>query len=91
MRSGSAFRGGTQLTFFAGGGARATWLWFNQLSEYRLSGFEIVLQAKHRQHDYFRVGASEADHADATTAGRCGDGDDGIVEIHGEIVIGKDA
>src|SRR5580704_3412532 len=88
MRSGSALRCGIGLSSFAGGGARATWLRFNQLSEYRHSGLEIVLQTKHRQRDCFRVGANEADYADATPTWRGSDGDDGVVEIHGEIVIG---
>jgi hypothetical protein len=59
---------------------------FYDFPEDNPSGFEIMFQAKHRQGDGARFWASEADDTDTTATGRSGDGDDGVVEVHGEIV-----
>jgi hypothetical protein len=70
---------------FAGGGARATG-WFYQFSEDGAAGFEVVFQAENWGCDILCIGAGQADYADAAAAGRGGDSDDGVVEVHGAIV-----
>src|SRR6202040_4206595 len=79
---GSSIHGKT----LAGEGARPTW--FHQLSQYRAPRFEVVFQAQHGQSNAARFRSREPDDADAATTRRGGNGDDGVVEIHREIVSG---
>ena len=46
-----------------------------------MTGFEIVLKAKHWHRDGAGFGAGEADYADASAAGGSCDGDDCVVQI----------
>jgi hypothetical protein len=59
---------------------------FDQLSEGSASGFEIVLQPQHGQRDFLCVRSCETNHPNASASRRRGDGDDGVVKIHEEIV-----
>jgi hypothetical protein len=43
-----------------------------------------MFEAKHRSRNAARFRSSEANNADAAAALRRGDGDDGIVKVHGE-------
>ncbi len=47
-----------------------------------------MLQAQHGSGDAARLWSGEADYANPAAAGRRGDGDDGVVKVHGEIVAG---
>jgi hypothetical protein len=46
-----------------------------------------MFQAEHRRSDGFRFWASETDYAYAAATGRSGYGDDGVVEIHRNILV----
>src|SRR5215469_6483611 len=59
---------------------------FGQLSKNCAAGLQIVLLTEHRLRDFERLGPGEAYDADSSAAGRSGDCDDGIVEVHGAIV-----
>ena len=48
-----------------------------------------MLQAQHGSSDAARLRTGDAHNPDAATARRRGDGDDGVVEVHGEIVAGE--
>ncbi len=50
-----------------------------------------MLQAQHRGSDDARLRASDAHNPDAASARRSGDGNDGVVEVHEEIVAGESA
>jgi hypothetical protein len=54
----------------------------DEFAEDGSAGFEVATKAEHGFGDFLRFGASEADDPDAAAAGRSGDGDDGVVEIH---------
>ena len=43
-------------------------------------------EAQHRRSDGGRFRAGETHHADAAAARGSGDGNDGVVEVHGEII-----
>jgi hypothetical protein len=73
--------------FPAGEGARPTR--FHQLSKDRSPGFKLVLQAQHGRGDGACLRASDAHNPDAASARRSGNGDDCVVEVHGEIVAGE--
>ena len=73
--------------FPAGEGARPTR--FHQFSKHRSPGFKLVLQAQHGRGDGACLRASDAHNPDAASARRSGNGDDGVVEVHGEIVAGE--
>ena len=47
-----------------------------------------MLQAQHGSSDGACLGTRNADYANPATAGRSGDGDDGVVQVHKEIVAG---
>jgi len=47
-----------------------------------------VLQAQHRESDLLSAGAGESDYTDAAASGGSGNGDNGVVEVHGKIVAG---
>ena len=63
--------------------------WFDELSEHGSSRLKIVFQTQHGLSDAARFRSGEADDADPAAAGRRGDGDDGIVKVHGEIVAAE--
>ena len=69
---------------FADRSVRATW--FDQFAENGVTGFEIMLQAKHGCGDVARVRTREANYANSAAACERGDGDDGVVEIHDKIL-----
>jgi hypothetical protein len=71
----------------AGEGARTTW--FDKLSEHRSSGLEIMLQSQHGSDDAERFRSGETDDANPAASGRRGNGDDGVVKVHGEIVAAE--
>ena len=71
----------------AGGGARATRVY--QFAENCAARLQILLEAKQGQGDRLRVRSGEANHTDSTPSGRSGNGDDGVVEVHGKIVAGE--
>jgi carbonic anhydrase len=48
-----------------------------------------VFQPQHWGRDLTRLGSGEADHANPSAPCGCGDGDDGVVEVHGAILAGK--
>src|SRR4029077_5904338 len=60
--------------------------WFDELSKNRPAGFELLLQAQHGNGNAAGLGAGNSHNPDAATTRRRGDGDDGVVEIHREIV-----
>jgi hypothetical protein len=62
---------------------------FYEFPEDSPSRFKIMFQAKHRLGNGARFRASEADDTDSTATWRSGDGDDSVVEVHGEIVAGE--
>ncbi len=63
--------------------------WFDQIPKDRASGLEIVLEAEHGKSNRTRFRAGKADHTDAPASGRGGDGNDGVVKVHGKIVAGR--
>ena len=69
-------------------GESPTATWFDKLSKHRSSWLEIMFQAQHGSSDAARLWSAEADYANPAAAGRRGDGDDGVVKVHGEIVAG---
>ncbi len=71
----------------AGEGARSTW--FHKFCQDRPPGFKLVFQAQHRQGNGARLRTSKADDANPATTRRSGDGDDGVIQIHREIVAGE--
>lgn len=62
---------------------------FHQFSKDRSPGFKLVLQAQHGRGDGACLRASDAHNPDAASARRSGNGDDCVVEVHGEIVAGE--
>ncbi len=52
-----------------------------------LVGFQDALQAEHGLGDSSGICTGETDYAYAAAAGRSGDGDDGVVEIHRNILV----
>jgi hypothetical protein len=69
------------------GGSPATTR-FHQFSQHRAPRLKIMLQAQHGQSNAARFWSSKTDDADAAATRRGGDGDDGVVEVHREIVAG---
>ena len=73
--------------FLAGGPPATTW--FDELSKNCSASFELMFQTQHGSSDGPGLGAGDADHSNAATTRRGGNGDDGVVEIHREIVAGE--
>ena len=63
--------------------------WFHKLSKHRSTGFKFMLQAQHGGGKGSCLGPSDAHNTDAATAGRSRHSDNGVVEVHGEIVAGE--
>jgi hypothetical protein len=63
---------------------------FDQFGEDGAAGFERVLELEHGRGNSARLGAGEANYSDASAAGRSGDGDDGVVEVHRVILAVND-
>ena len=63
----------------------------DQLAEVRAAGFELVImrQPQHGTRDVARLRSGQPHHADASASRRRGNGDDGVVEVHGRIVVGR--
>ena len=53
------------------------------------SRLQIMFEPQHWLCDFRRRGPGDADHANAAAAGRRGDGNDRVVEVHGAIVAVK--
>ena len=70
---------------FAGEGARATR--FDQLAKNCLSGLKVMLEPKHGFGNRVGFWAGKAHNANSPAAGRRGDGDDGVVEIHCQLLL----
>src|SRR5271157_4266402 len=65
--------------------------WLDQLTEVCMSRFEVVSmgQPQHGTSDAARLGAREAHYSNAAATKRSGDGNDGVVEMHGKIVADR--
>ena len=65
---------------FADRSVRATRI--DQFAEDRAAWFEFMPQPQHGCGDRAGFRTGQAHHADAAASGRCGDGNDGVVEVH---------
>src|SRR4029077_1401983 len=74
------------------GAAVPTWVvvGLNQFAQRRVARLEVLLQAKHGSGDGASFRARETDDADAAAAGGGVEGADAVVEVDGEIVMGRD-
>jgi hypothetical protein len=73
----------------AGDGARVTR--FHEFTQHSAPRFQVMFQAQHGQSNAARLRSREPDDSDAATTRRGGNGDDGVLEIHREIVAGTAA
>ena len=71
---------------FAGEGARATRIWFNQLSEHGAARLKVVFETEHRHRDTLGFRAGQTHHTNPTAPGRSGDGHDGVIKVHRKIL-----
>jgi hypothetical protein len=61
---------------------------FHQLSEHSSARFELMMQAEHGLGNQPRFWAREPNDTNPSTTGGSGDGYNGVVKIHQDLVIG---
>jgi len=61
---------------------------FNEFPKHSTSRFKLALQPQHGLRDFPRTRSGKPHHTNTAAPGRSGDGDDGVVEVHGAIVAG---
>ena len=59
---------------------------FDQIAGDGSTGFQRLLETQHGRGNGARFRTGQADYADAAASGRGGDGDDGVIQIHTNIL-----